>query len=106
MACEVMMTGVHSVSTDLESLFLVLLYLACDEQVPWARAPTRKVSRALKIEALIMSHERLLARCRDDIRPAVTSLYELFYQPSYKEVAKGVTPAAFMRRLKNCMDQL
>ncbi|KAG5192577.1 kinase-like domain-containing protein, partial [Tribonema minus] len=78
MACQVMLTGVHSIKTDLESLFLVLLYLACDERVPWARAPSRRMSCALKIQALTMSHDTLFAQTRDDLLPAVTSLHELF----------------------------
>jgi len=103
MACQVMLTGVHSVQTDLKSLFLVLLYLACDEHLPWARAPTCKISRALKSEALKLRHQTLFAQSREDLRPAVASLHGLFFTPSS---TNAVTPAAFLHRLKQCITEL
>lgn len=88
MACSILDNKAHTVSSDLESLLLVLIYLACKGHVHWANC--RLLSReALALKAYALSvdsafHQHIEDRCLPGLLPAVTRLRKLFFVPDYK----------------------
>ena len=103
MACSVLDGEPHSSCSDLESLFLVLLYLACGGHVHWAntivcsREARDSKKAVLKVQE---DFERyVLPKCsRNDLRSSVISLHTLFFRPRYN---RNVDANAFMNMLKD-----
>jgi serine/threonine protein kinase len=87
MAYSVMQGEGHTVSSDLESLFLVLLFIATAGRVHWLNARLgTSAAAALKLEALLgdkgyMRFTR--CRCKEDLVLAVDRLRALFFKPDY-----------------------
>jgi serine/threonine protein kinase len=101
MACSVLDGEPHSTSSDLESLFLVLLYLACGGHVHWANTIVcSREARDSKKAVLKVAEDferYVLPKCsRSDLRSCVTSLHALFFKPQYN---RNVDANAFMTML-------
>jgi serine/threonine protein kinase len=102
MACSVLDGEPHSTCSDLESLFLVLLYLACGGHVHWAntivcsREARDSKKAVLKVQE---DFERyVLPKCsRSDLRPFVISLHALFFRPHYN---RSVVAETFLHALQ------
>eukprot|EP00611_Tribonema_gayanum_P024732 TRINITY_DN5513_c0_g1_i1.p1 TRINITY_DN5513_c0_g1~~TRINITY_DN5513_c0_g1_i1.p1 ORF type:complete len:620 (+),score=52.61 TRINITY_DN5513_c0_g1_i1:98-1957(+) len=91
----------HSISSDLESLFLVLVYVTCSGHVYWGnRLPHTTSAFDAKVSAL-STHARfeecIVPKCREDLLPQVRALHRLFYLPEYNT---NVDHAAFLVALQ------
>lgn len=102
MACSVLDGEPHSTCSDLESLFLVLLFLACGGHVHWAntivcsREARDSKKAVLKVQE---DFERyVLPKCnKRDLRPSVISLHALFFRPHYN---RNVVAETFLHALQ------
>ena len=101
MAISILEGGPHTVSSDLESLFLLLVFLGCRGHVHWANArPEWREAGALKLLALtpgeLFFEKYVHQRCRPDLFGAVQRLQKLFFVPSYN---REVTVPQFLSAL-------
>eukprot|EP00611_Tribonema_gayanum_P029913 TRINITY_DN8157_c0_g1_i1.p1 TRINITY_DN8157_c0_g1~~TRINITY_DN8157_c0_g1_i1.p1 ORF type:complete len:741 (-),score=196.48 TRINITY_DN8157_c0_g1_i1:256-2478(-) len=103
MACSVMAGEPHSLSSDLESLFLVFVYVVSGGHVHWGNeVMSDAAARALKVEALHTKagfQRYVVPRCkRPDLLSTLQSLHALFYLQEYN---KTVDAAAFAKAMSN-----
>lgn len=103
-ACSVLRGKKHTVSSDLESLQLLLTFLAVGGVVHWRGLPLDcKDNLARKVQAFTEPDFQalILDRCRADMVDYVKSLRDLFYKPTYNE---AVTVDMFLEALRSAKD--
>lgn len=99
MAISILEGEPHTVSSDLESLFLVLIYLGCRGHVHWANVQPRwRSASALRAIALTEPYfdKYVRERGRPELLPVVDRLQKLFFVPKYN---RNVTVPEFLRAL-------
>jgi hypothetical protein len=98
--CSVLRGKPHTLSSDLESLQLLLTFLAVRGVVHWGGLPLYcKDNLARKVQAFTEPDFQTLIvqRCRADLVASVKSLRDLFYKPHYNE---AVTMEMFKMALR------
>jgi Fungal protein kinase len=100
MACSILEGKPHTVSSDLESLLLLLIYLGCNGHVHWANTLVgSRGALSCKVHALTPGEcfeKYVRKRCRPDLLPAVDRLHALFFFSVYNQ---QVTVAHFQSAL-------
>lgn len=101
MAISILEGCPHTASSDLESLFFLLIFLGCNGHVHWANTrPGWREAAALKMFALLPGRDYfekyMQQRCRRDLLRMVERLHKLFFMPKYN---KEVTVPQFLKAL-------
>ena len=81
MARSVLEDGAYTLSSELESLMYVIVFLAVDGAAHWAKKPIGPAALSVKVESFYEqeSFERyVIQRCRPDLVDVVRSLRNLF----------------------------
>lgn len=100
MARSVLEGGAYSVSSELESLMYVMVFLAVSGHAHWGNKPIGAAALAFKVQCFgeQQSFETfVLQRCRLDMVKVVRGLRDLFWLPTYQY---GVTAAQFQTVLQ------
>jgi len=90
----------YTLSSELESLMYVLVFLAVDGAVHWGNMPIGSTALDVKVATFYeqQSFEKyVLQRCRSDLMQVVKRLRKLFWQPTYQH---SVTPLQFRQALQ------
>lgn len=77
----------YTVSSELESLMYVTVFLTLSGVVCWAKSPTSPSALAFKTESFCdqENFERYVLRCcREDLVMVVQRLWDLFWKPTYQ----------------------
>ena len=89
----------HLVSTELESLFYVLIFVLAGGILPWRHTPFEDHNLAATVFGIMASDEfsaRVLKRVPGVCHDTLNRLHRLFFSPDY---ATDVTPKRFISEL-------
>lgn len=98
MARDVLQCKGYTVSSELESLMYVAVFLALSGVVRWAKSSNRS-ALAFKTESFCDQEnfeQHVLRRCRKDLVVVVQRLQDLFWKPTYQ---RNVTALQFQQAL-------
>ena len=90
----------YTLSSELESLMYVLVFLAVNGAAHWGNKPIGPAALDVKVATFSEqeSFEKyVIQRCRSDLMQAVKRLRNLFWQPTYK---RSITPWQFCQALQ------
>ncbi len=90
----------YTLSSELESLMYVLVFLAVDGAAHWGNKPIGPAAWDVKVATFSEqeSFEKyVLRRCRSDLMQVVKRLRNLFWQPTYQ---RSITPWQFCQALQ------
>ena len=104
MACSILQGEKHTVSSDLESLFYMLLFLACKGHVHWANsslwsreALSCKVHSVMVEEYFDLYVRQRCAKVQPALLAPIDRLQKLFFAPAYN---RKVSVEEFLKALK------
>lgn len=106
MARSVLEGGAHTLSSELECLMYVIVFLAVNGAAHWGKKPVGPAALSFKVQSFSEqeSFERyVVRRCRPDLVKVVRRLRNLFWKPTYH---RGVTEAEFQQALQELVQNI
>ena len=90
----------YTLSSELESLMYVLVFLAVDGAAHWGNKPIGRTALDVKVATFAEEEsfsKKVLDRCHSDLKDVVLRLRNLFWQPRYQ---RNITHVQFCNALQ------